>query len=610
MYNNVKMQTKQLYYEDQYKKQAKAKIISIEKNVSLANVILDQTIFYPEGGGQPSDQGTIKGKEGTLQVQQVLIKDGEIVHIGKLTGTISTNDVVDCSIDWNRRYKNMRVHTAGHIINDATMSLFPDLVPVDGEHGGKSYIKYEGTINQISTQLIKEKANEIVSQNLPIKTEFVTLEELRKRATWVPPHLPKNKPLRIMQIGMYSVIPDGGTQLKKTGEVLGISEINLTTEANFVFVNYKIITAPETANAKDLTSQPVSGMSGFDANEVINIKNQSLAQITSAADNEELEEIRIELLGRNGKITNLIKRIKEVPVGERQQTGILINETKVTIENLLADQKNSFKETARQWFDPTVPAKDIRLGKTHFVSRAIEEISATFEKIGFTRSRYPEVEWDYYAFGALNFPENHPARDDWETFFVDTDPSAKYGPMLLTPHTSSGQIREMENNKPPIRMINIAKCYRRQIDVSHYPMFHQFEGLVVDKGIAITHLRGTIDYFAKSFFGPTRVTRLRPYHFQFTEPSFEVDISCNICGGSGRVSSGAACKLCKEGWLEIGGAGMVHPNVLKNCGIDFTVYSGFAFGWGVERTYMMKSGLSIPDVRLLYSSDLRVLSQI
>jgi phenylalanyl-tRNA synthetase alpha chain len=337
--------------------------------------------------------------------------------------------------------------------------------------------------------------------------------------------------------------------------------------------------------------------------QINNLKNQAIAQISSANSAEELEQIRIDLFGRNGKLTELFKSIKNVPNEERKQIGILINEVKNTIESLIANQKNSFKENAREWFDPTMPAKKVKLGHLHFITRAIDDISATFEKIGFVRQRYPEVEWDYFAFSALNFPDNHPARDDWETFFVDAEKSPKYGPMLLTPHTSSGQIREMLNNKPPIRMINIAKCYRRQIDVSHYPMFHQFEGLVVDKNISITHLKGTIDYFAKTFFGPDRTTRLRPYHFQFTEPSFEVDISCNVCNGKG-------CKLCKEGWLELGGAGMVHPNVLEECGVDHKIYSGFAFGWGVERTYMMKSGLSIPDVRLIYSTDLRVLTQL
>jgi phenylalanyl-tRNA synthetase alpha chain len=175
--------------------------------------------------------------------------------------------------------------------------------------------------------------------------------------------------------------------------------------------------------------------------------------------------------------------------------------------------------------------------------------------------------------------------------------------MVLTPHTSSGQVREMLRVKtPPIRMINIAKCYRRQSDISHTPMFHQFEGLVIDKGISIVNLKGTLDYFATSFFGKDRKTRLRPYHFQFTEPSFEIDISCGVCNGRG-------CKVCKAGWLELGGAGMVHPNVLKAGKIDPKKYSGFAFGWGVERVLMMKDGINIPDLRTIYSTDLRYLTQ-
>jgi phenylalanyl-tRNA synthetase alpha chain len=175
--------------------------------------------------------------------------------------------------------------------------------------------------------------------------------------------------------------------------------------------------------------------------------------------------------------------------------------------------------------------------------------------------------------------------------------------MILTPHTSSGQVREMLRVKtPPVRMINIAKCYRRQSDVSHVQMFHQFEGLVIDQDVSIVNLKGTLDYFAKSFFGPDRKTRLRPYHFQFTEPSFEIDISCGVCNGRG-------CKLCKAGWLELGGAGMVHPNVLNAGKIDSKKYSGFAFGWGVERVLMMKDGINIPDIRMIYNTDLRYLNQ-
>jgi phenylalanyl-tRNA synthetase alpha chain len=337
--------------------------------------------------------------------------------------------------------------------------------------------------------------------------------------------------------------------------------------------------------------------------EIQNTKNEALAQILGANSAAELEELRIVYLGRNGKITALIKRIKEVPAGRRKQAGILINEAKNTLLALLASQKNSLSQVAREWFDATIPGIEPPIGHLHLVTQAKEEISKTFERVGFVRVRYPEVEWDWFAFTSLNMPHSHPARDEWETFFVDGPINSEYGQMVLTPHTSSGQVREMLRVKtPPIRMINIAKCYRRQSDASHYPMFHQFEGLVIDKGITIVNLKGTLDYFAKSFFGKERRTRIRPFHFRFTEPSFEVDVTCGLCGGKG-------CKLCKQGWLEMGGAGMVHPNVLKAGGIDPNKYSGFAFGWGVERVMMMKGNLNIPDLRLLYSSDLRFLRQ-
>ena len=343
---------------------------------------------------------------------------------------------------------------------------------------------------------------------------------------------------------------------------------------------------------------------------IISLKNEALAQILKANSLEELENLRISYLGRNGKLTKLIRKIKDLPLQEKKEIGPLVNETKKTLLSNLASRKNNLKESARRFFDITIPGQEVALGHLHLVTQAIEEIAETFEKIGFVRVRYPEVEWDWFAFEALNMPKNHPARDEWETFFIEAKPHPKYGQMVLTPHTSSGQIREMKRvGTPPIRMINIAKCYRRQSDASHVPMFHQFEGLVIDEGISIVHLKGTLDYFARNFFGNDRKTRLRPYHFQFTEPSFEVDISCGLCKGKGYLTGKKKCKLCKEGWLELGGAGMVHPQVLKNGGINPQKFTGFAFGWGVERTFMMKAGLQIDDIRLLYSSDLNFLKQ-
>jgi len=345
--------------------------------------------------------------------------------------------------------------------------------------------------------------------------------------------------------------------------------------------------------------------------ELLQLKNNALSLILEAKSPKELEEIRIQFLGRNGELTLAMKDIAKLSKEEKPLMGKIINETKNIIENAVSDKLGSLhsKSSAQNsTLDYTEPGIKPPLGSLHLVTEAIREITDIFQKIGFTRVRYPEVEWDWYAFGALNFPDNHPARDDWETFFIKQKPDSKKGPVVLTPHTSSGQVREMERqlkidkDNINIRMLNIAKCYRRQSDVSHTPIFHQFEGLVVGENISITHLKGTLEYFAESFFGEERRARIRPYHFQFTEPSFEVDVTCGVCLGWG-------CKLCKEGWLEMGGAGMVHPNVLKAGGIDPKKYTGFAFGWGVERVLMMKEGIEIDDLRLLYSNDLDFLKQ-
>ena len=340
--------------------------------------------------------------------------------------------------------------------------------------------------------------------------------------------------------------------------------------------------------------------------ELISIKNNAVSLILDSSTIEELEEVKLQFLGRSGKLTLAIKNITRIPKEKRKEIGILANEVKETIESAISEQEKKLSKTSvsvrRSKIDVTNPGIKPPIGHLHLITQAIEEITAIFTKIGFERVRYPEVEWDWYAFEALNFPKNHPARDDWETFFIDEEPNAKFGPMLLTPHTSSGQIREMERNKPPIKMLNIAKCYRRQSDVSHAPMFHQFETLAISEKVSITHLKGVLDYFARSFFGPNRKIRIRPYHFEFTEPSFEVDVTCGVCLGKG-------CKLCKEGWLEIGGAGMVHPEVLRAGGIDPSKYSGFASGWGVERVLMMREGLELDDLRILYSNNLDFLEQ-
>ncbi len=338
------------------------------------------------------------------------------------------------------------------------------------------------------------------------------------------------------------------------------------------------------------------------------LKKEFSRALEKISNPEELERLEKDYLGRRkGRLTALMKELKKIPEKEVKTVGRLANETKKHLEQELKRAEEKLASGSRsdepEDFDFTLPGREYPVGHLHLVTQAIREISAIFEKIGFQRRRYPEVEWDWYAFESLNMPPDHPARDEWETFFIDLKPAKKkLGQRVLTPHTSSGQIREMEKGRLPIRMTNISKCYRRQADASHTPMFHQFEGLVVDQGINLSHLKGTIDYFVKNFFGPERKIRLRPHHFQFTEPSFEVDVSCGVCAGRG-------CRLCKEGWLELAGAGLVHPNVLKAGKINPEKYQGFAFGWGVERCFLMKPGLNIDDGRLPYKNDLRFLKQ-
>lgn len=336
-------------------------------------------------------------------------------------------------------------------------------------------------------------------------------------------------------------------------------------------------------------------------------------------------ELYVKYLGKKGRFNDLAKLIKDVKPEERKLAGQLLNELKQELEAKLV----STQAVATEAIDLTMPGLPPRVGHLHPVTQAIDEITHIFEHIGFTRVRYLEVDYDWYAFESLNMPPDHPARDDWETFFVDvpdhsqqveydgSQPRLRHpslvggGKVVLTPHTSNGQVREMERlgSQPPIRMIDIGRCYRRQQDATHTQMFHQFEGLVVDKGITIQHLKGTLEHFAREFYGEGVKSRIRPFHFQFTEPSFEVDFSCHICHGTGILENGDKCRFCKSGWHEVGGAGMVHPNVLKAGGIDPNEYTGFAFGWGIERTYSLKPGLHIDDIRLLYSGDYRFLEQ-
>ena len=331
------------------------------------------------------------------------------------------------------------------------------------------------------------------------------------------------------------------------------------------------------------------------------IKNQAVEKLAQVSDLRELEDLKVAYLGKKGELTAILKGMGALSPEERPVIGQLANEVRIFLENGIAQARERLMREERERrlksevIDVTMPGRIRPLGKKHPLTIVFDELKDIFLGMGYEIAEGPEIELDYNNFEALNIPKNHPARDTQDTFYISEN-------VVLRTHTSPVQIRHMKTHKPPIRIICPGRVYRSDaVDATHSPVFHQVEGLVVDKNVTMGDLVGTLQAFAKGIFGENSRIRLRPHHFPFTEPSAEVDASCWGCDGSG-------CRICKgEGWIEILGAGMVHPNVLRECGIDPDEYSGFAFGLGIERIAMGKFG--IDDMRLLYENDVRFLKQ-
>ncbi len=335
--------------------------------------------------------------------------------------------------------------------------------------------------------------------------------------------------------------------------------------------------------------------------QLLSMKKKAEEALSGTKELPDLEDIRVRMLGKKGELTAILRGMGALSAEERPVIGQLANEVRSFIEKRLDEKKNALLAAARreqlkaETLDVTMAGREPQLGKTHPLTTVLDEIKDIFIGMGFSIAEGPEVEYDYYNFEALNIPKDHPARDTQDTFYINDN-------VVLRSQTSSVQVRVMEKQKPPIRVIAPGRVYRSDaVDATHSPVFHQIEGLVVDKGITMGDLKGTLETFMKTLYGNDAVLRFRPHHFPFTEPSAEVDVSCFVCGGKG-------CRVCKgEGFIELLGAGMVHPKVLERCGIDTSIYSGFAFGLGLERIVMRR--MNIDDMRLLYENDLRFLNQ-
>jgi len=330
------------------------------------------------------------------------------------------------------------------------------------------------------------------------------------------------------------------------------------------------------------------------------IRDEFTNKLNSVSTTEELEKLRVEYIGRKGKVTQLLKEIPKLPAEERKEFGRACNVLKSEIEEAIKEKLKELKEKEKrerlekERIDVTLPGRRRGVGALHPVTKTLKEIVKIFTSMGFTVAEGPEIETDFYNFEALNIPKGHPAREMQDTFYISDD-------VVLRTHTSPVQVRVMEKHQPPIQIIAPGKVYRKDADVTHTPMFHQVEGLMVDEKVTFADLKGVLEVFLKEIFGSDTKVRFRPSYFPFTEPSAEVDIGCVICGGKG-------CKVCKgTGWLEILGCGMVDPAVFKAVDINPEIYQGFAFGMGVERIAMLKYG--IDDLRLFFENDLRFLRQ-
>lgn len=330
------------------------------------------------------------------------------------------------------------------------------------------------------------------------------------------------------------------------------------------------------------------------------LEKDALAELEKAGGEDSILAVRTKYLGRKGLLTGMLRNISSVPVEERRAFGMRCNEVKELLEKHIEEAlRRKAEDQKAEWlagqpFDVTLPGRGIRAGRVHPVIQIRNEICGIFAAFGFSVVEGPEVELDYYNFEALNIPKDHPARDMQDTFYIEDS-------MVLRTHTSPVQVRVMEKVKPPVRILSPGRVYRPDSDVSHTPMFHQIEGLLVDRGVSFGDLKGILTAFLRKIFGEDTILRFRPSFFPFTEPSAEVDIRCVMCGGKG-------CRICgQSGWLEILGSGMVDPAVFQNVGYDPELYTGFAFGMGLERIAMLKYGIS--DIRLLFENDIRFLKQ-
>ena len=578
--------TEALYLTDSYKTSGTAKVTAVGDSY----LILDQTIFYPLGGGQPSDKGFIKSKSAQLNVKSVEYNGGEIKHVGTIKGTFVVGDQVKLEIEWPLRLKNMQLHTAGHLLDLIVRQVYPNLIPIRGMHGigKKLFIEYEG-VNDLDLFELNHQLTELVASKPAIKTQFVTLAELKAMSAWLPEHLPTSKKLRVLSINKTYHIPDGGTQLKTGESIWPISVTILEHTSNSTLVHYTVTLPTQEKKSNGVNHRTISTNLSSSIGE---LQTQFTSDLDLVKTQANLDALYLKYLGKKGATTILLKSLQGQALQDKQKYGPLLNELKQSQDKTMKDKSSHLLSTIYDLrSDLTIPGQMKPIGRLHPTTVIIREINEFFAHQGFSIGEGPELETAEFNFRKLNLPEGHPATDLQDSLFVQ-EPD-----LVMRTHTSSIETRILSTTKPPMRVVIPGKCYRNETpSLTNSGFFYQYQGFVVDKRINMGHLKQMITLWFQYLWGADIKIRFRYKYYPEVSPGLGQDIQCTFCHGIG-------CPVCKyRGWIEMGGSGMIHANTLKACGIDPEIYSGFAFGMGLDRMVMTK--FNIPDIRKLYGGDI------
>lgn len=603
------MKTEAIYLLKPYEKSVKARIIEyLPDGENKFNVILDQTVFYPMGGGQPTDQGTLSFSNGNIaKVYQVQVKNGEIWHSIEGIDSCNVGDEVEAVIDWDRRYKNMKVHSGGHIVDSALVKLgyVPKrLEPQKGDHGKKPFISYkviDENLKSFNTEelakLIEREANFLIEQDLKISWDFTTLDELKVNAVYLQPNLPENKPLRRLNIDTVGSFADGGTIVERASEIGRVKIEKVIIDGEILEVHYSIVESEEKSEKKkaivEVTAEMINDMREFLPYEKALTDAENY--IRDAINEEELTKIWRGFLGKEGNITKLFKEIKNIPNEKKKNYGILLNDLQDKVSRMVERAKESLKNaTAVDYYDKPVAELEVKfpkVGHLHPLTQTTNDLNAIFRSLGFSIMDGPEIETDEYCFQRLNLPLDHPARDLQDSIYIE-EPN-----ILLRTQTSSIEARVIQDFKPPYKVVMPGRVYRNEkVNKSNHFTFHQYQLTVVKEKVSMAELFAIINYMFKTFLGEDTEVRFRCKYYPEVEPGVGPDMKCFNCHGDG-------CPVCKgRGWLEMGGAGIIHPNVLKMGGLDPSKWQGYAFGMGLDRWAMAKH--KITDIRTLLGGNL------